>query len=225
MTCFFFFLRGCHKTCPLSRTRSRLDKIETLLLSQKNSTMFTNNTRRCTCSMQILAKGRNSWFLRMRQNVSWVCFLHLKGKVHLFFLQDDFLLQHFDGVELVVRLVLGEQHLHEGLFVSGLFGKHGVAPLSRHSRRYNPPPQKKGEELATQTTEPWKQMRLWNRRSALIQKEMCHHGAECLLWKCRQQRKFTFQKCFWYDADTWRGIFHSVDWLRQHERSQSSVFW
>lgn len=54
----------------------------------------------------------------------------LEAKVHLFFLQDDFLLQHFDGVELVVRLVLGEQDLHEGLFVSRLFGKHGVAPLS-----------------------------------------------------------------------------------------------
>lgn len=149
----FFFLPGCHKTCPLSRTRSRLDKIETLLLSQKNSTMFTNNTRRCTCSVQILAKGRNSWFLGMRQNVSWVCFLHLKAKVHLFFLQDDFLLQHFDGVELVVRLVLGEQHLHEGLFVSDLFGKHSVVPLSRHSRRYNP--KKKEKKGRAGNTDNW----------------------------------------------------------------------
>lgn len=42
---------------------------------------------------------------------------------HLFFLQDDFLLQHFDGVEFVVGFELGEQDLHEGLLVSGLFGK------------------------------------------------------------------------------------------------------
>lgn len=42
---------------------------------------------------------------------------------HLFLLQDDFLLQHFDGVEFVVGFELGEQDLREGLFVSGLFGK------------------------------------------------------------------------------------------------------
>lgn len=48
------------------------------------------------------------------------------SRAHLFFLQDDFLLQHFDGVEFVVGFELGEQDLHEGLFVSGLFGKHGL---------------------------------------------------------------------------------------------------
>lgn len=31
---------------------------------------------------------------------------------HLFFLQDDFLLQHFDSVELVGGFELGEQDLH-----------------------------------------------------------------------------------------------------------------
>lgn len=48
------------------------------------------------------------------------------GTAHLFFLQDDFLLQHFDGVEFIVCSELGEQDLHEGLFVSGLFGKHSL---------------------------------------------------------------------------------------------------
>lgn len=38
---------------------------------------------------------------------------------HLFFLQDDFLLQHFDGVEFAVGFELGEQDLHGGWFVSG----------------------------------------------------------------------------------------------------------
>lgn len=36
---------------------------------------------------------------------------------HLLFLQDDFLLQHFDGVEAAIRFMLSEQDLHEGLFV------------------------------------------------------------------------------------------------------------
>lgn len=48
------------------------------------------------------------------------------GTAHLFFLQDDFLLQHFDSVEFIVCSELGKQDLHEGLFVSGLFGKHSL---------------------------------------------------------------------------------------------------
>ena len=55
-----------------------------------------------------------------------------ESRAHLFFLQDDFLLQHFDGVEFVVSFELGEQDLHGGLFVSGLFGKHS-APPSRNT--------------------------------------------------------------------------------------------
>lgn len=74
--------------------------------------------------------------------------------LHLFFLQDDFLLQHFDCVELVVRLVLGEQHLHEGLFVSGLFGKRTVAPQSPPSRRYLPHPSKKKKEKERKKKKP-----------------------------------------------------------------------
>lgn len=80
---------------------------------------------------------------------------------YLFLLEDDFLLQHFDGVELVVRLVLGEQHLHEGLFVSGLFGKHGAAPPSSRSGHYIKNPSGKEHRMhPTQMRYLWKQMTL-----------------------------------------------------------------
>lgn len=52
-----------------------------------------------------------------------------KEKKYLFFLEDDFLLQHFDGVELAVGFVLGKQDLHDGFLVSGLFCKY-LAPAS-----------------------------------------------------------------------------------------------
>lgn len=51
---------------------------------------------------------------------------------HLFFLQDDFLLQHFDSVELVICFELGEQDLHMSLLVSGLFSKQS-SPALQHS--------------------------------------------------------------------------------------------
>lgn len=109
--------------------------------------MFTNNTWRYTRSTQILAQGGNSRFLWLGQNFSQTkpqgLGFHRKQKVYLLFLQNDFLLQHFDGVELVVRLVLSEQDLHEGLFVSGLFGKHGVAPLSLPLETLDPEKKKK----------------------------------------------------------------------------------
>lgn len=40
---------------------------------------------------------------------------HIAAPPHLFFLQDDLLLQHFDGVEAAIRFMLGEQDLHKGL--------------------------------------------------------------------------------------------------------------
>ena len=86
-------------------------------------------------------------------------------RAHLFFLQDDFLLQHFDSVELVVGFELGKQDLHEGLFVSGLFGKHSVGhcPGTLHHSPVR-------TVHTTQICDLWKQMILGNLRSVLIQR-------------------------------------------------------
>lgn len=86
---------------------------------------------------------------------------------HLFFLQDDFLLQHFDSIELVIGFELGEQDLHMSLLVSGLFSKQS-SPPSRHSavRTLHQTPLKTAH--AAQICDWWKQMTMRNLTSVLI---------------------------------------------------------
>lgn len=86
---------------------------------------------------------------------------------HLFFLQDDFLLQHFDSIEFVIGFELGEQDLHLSLLVSGLFSKQPSPPF-RHSavRTLHQTPLRTAH--TAQICDRWKQKILRNLRRLLI---------------------------------------------------------
>lgn len=135
-----------------------------------------------SCSQKVFVV--DSTILNIFQNTAYFEEISMKSLVqvlttHLFFLQDDFLLQHFDCVEFIVCFELGEQDLHEGLFVSVLFSKHSLSTSTALRTLHQNPV---GTTHPAQIRDLWKQMILGNLRSVLIQKKK-NRPAACKHYK------------------------------------------